>query len=99
MAATYTAHVLEEGQHTIVRFDGKVSLPAGPIAFRQNDANGELTLIPRNAAQEPHPWIDFFEYVQSLPRDEYWHEFSRIMDERPMNQPPVDRKTFGSEKE
>lgn len=97
MAAAHTATVAEDGDDTIVRFSGKVRLPAGPVLVREDEVTGEVILAPVPPVQEPNPWIDFFDAMDRIPRDEHWNAFIQVMEERPMNRPPMARNLFADE--
>ena len=97
MAAAHTATITEDGGDTIVRIPGKVMLPQGPVLVRENELTGEIVLSPVLKSSEPQSWAEFFERLDRLPRDEHWDEFLQVMEERPMNRPPVERSLFPRE--
>ncbi len=94
MAAAHTATIVEDGDDTIVRFAGRVRLPAGPVLVREDESTGEIILAPVPQSGETNPWIDFFDAMDAIPRDERWDAFVQVMKERPMNRPPVERNLF-----
>ena len=97
MAAAHTATVTEEGEDTIVRITGKISLLKGPVLVRENETTGEIVLSPLAEAKEPQSWAEFFRCLDQLPRDEHWDAFLQVMEERPMNRLPVERNLFPDE--
>ncbi len=97
MAAAHTATITEEGDDTIVRIAGKISLPKGPVLVREDESTGEVVLSSLAEAKEPRSWAEFFDRLDQLPRDEHWDNFLQIMEERPMNRLPVERNLFPDE--
>ena len=46
------------------------------------------------ATQEDNAFLKFFEAMDLVPRDEHWDAFMKLMEERPMNQLPVEKNLF-----
>ncbi len=88
MAAAHTAIVTMDGSNTLIRIEGRISLPEGPVCMRENPQTGEIVLSSRIAPSHPESWADFFALIDSREPDP---EFMR---ERPMNRPPLEKKLF-----
>ena len=93
--AAHTATVSSDGDDTVIRIAGHVRLPLGPALVKEVEATGELVLAPVGAPLQPYSWDELFQCFDAQPRDEYWSEFMRVMQARPMNRLPVDRDIFG----
>jgi len=78
---------------------GGLRMSTTPVISTETELTDQSAVSPdRNASQETpeeNPWITFFDAMRNAPRDEHWHEFMRVMKERPMNQLPVERNLFG----
>jgi hypothetical protein len=92
MAQTHTATITEEGSEKVIRLPAGVPLQPGPVSV-EIESNGGVHLKsgPENVA---NPWIELMDAMDKLPRDEQWQAFVNVMQERPMNQPPVERNLF-----
>jgi hypothetical protein len=95
--AAHTAIVTSEGTETIIRIPGPVRIPSGPVIVRENEETGELILSPSPDTPQPKTWSEFFDNLDHQVRDEHWDAFFKVMHDRPMNRPPVDRKLFAGE--
>ena len=88
MAAAPTATVRTDGNDSVIRFEGKISLPEGPVCMRENPHTGEIVLSARLTPSHPESWADLFALIDSREPDP---EFMR---ERPMNRLPVEKNLF-----
>lgn len=93
-AVDVSAHVTTEGNETVIRIPGPGHLPSGRVNARANLVTGEMVLTPEQSSSAPTTWAEFFDHMDAQPRDEHWDEFMKVMKERPMNRPPVERDLF-----
>jgi hypothetical protein len=95
--AAHSAIVTNEEDETVIRIQGHVRLPLGPVLVREVEETGEVILAPVVETSHPNPWFELFDSLDRQPRDEHWDEFSKVMRERPINRLPVERNLFGKE--
>ena len=91
MAAAHTATVITDGNDTLIRIEGKISLPEGPVCLRENLQTGEIVLSSRVTPSRPESWADLFALIESRAPD------PDFMRERPMNRLPVEKNLFADD--
>lgn len=85
MSETRTAKLFKNGASQAVRLPAEFRFEGTEVYATRDDATGDLVLSTRPGAKA---WADFFELLREVdvPSD--------FLNERPMNQPPVEKNLF-----
>ena len=90
MTTTFTAKLFKNGASQAVRLPAQFRFQGDEVYISRDEDSGDVILSQKPGVQA---WTEFFEQVHAQTAE------CNFMEERPMNEPPLERNLFAGEAE
>ena len=92
------ATITVEDGRTVIQFSRRLDLPEGEAIARFDQKSGDIHVekVSHPEAQR-QAWVTLLDRIANSTNDVHTAEFDRIMRERPLNRPPIEKNLFPHE--